>query len=397
MKFENVVQITQKSLAQAMGAEYMDQLGEISALDSAKLADVGREVTQPGTVEKFTNSLISLLGKFELLNNEYKKRLNSLYVDSFEWGGFIERTVLDLTKIIDDPMYNTVDGTDYSEIEHTFYGSRSVTKIFEEAKPIMSPISIQSEELREAFRSWDQLNMYLSGIRMQVRNTINFALNMYEHMIVSCGIAVSAASGGLNNARHLLTEAKAKGIVESDVTSEEALENADYLAYCCKQIYKTTKFMEEITTAFNDGTIPMFADEIGKILLTDFAASVKFDLLARTYNPNDLSIGDYDEVAFWQGTQETINSTVENFEYSTNSKIMLTADAATKLKIGSSAVTINNVIGIAFDKRAMGMCLRRSKVTSSYTACADFWNEFHHELLNYLLDSTFGMVAFIND
>ena len=160
MKFENVVEITQKSLAQAMGSEYMEQLGEIAAIGSAKLADIGREVTQPGTVEKFTNSLISLLGKFELLNNEYKKRLNSLYVDSFEWGGFIERTVLDLTKIIDDPMYNTVDGTDYSEIEHTFYGSRAVTKIFEEAKPIMSPISIQSEELREAFRSWDQLNMY---------------------------------------------------------------------------------------------------------------------------------------------------------------------------------------------------------------------------------------------
>ena len=234
MKFEDVVTVTQKALAQAMGAEYMEQLGDFAYLDNAKLADVGRAVSESGTVEKFTTSLVSLLGKFELMNNEYKKRISSLYVDSFEWGGFIERTVLDLTKIISDPMYNLVDGTDYSNIEHTFYGAHAVTKIFEEAKAIMSPISIQSESLIEAFRSWDTLNVYLSGIRMQVKNTINFALNMYEHMILSCGIAISTATTGLNNARHLLTEAKTKGIVDNDVTSEEALEIPDYLAYCMK-------------------------------------------------------------------------------------------------------------------------------------------------------------------
>lgn len=395
MKFEDVVSVTQKALAQAMGDTYMEQLGDFAYLDSAKLADVGRAVSDAGTVEKFTNSLVSLLGKFELMNNEYKKRISSLYVDSFEWGGFIERTVLDLTKIISDPMYNLVDGTDYSDIEHTFYGSHAVTKIFEEAKAIMSPISIQSEALIEAFRSWDALNVYLSGIRMQVKNTINFALNMYEHMILSCGIAISVASTGLNNARHLLTEAKAKGIVESDVTSAEALEIPDYLAYCMKEIYKTTKFMEEITTAFNDGTIPMFADEVGKVLLTDFISAVKFDLLAKTYNPSDLSIGDYDEIAFWQGTKD--NTLGKRFTYEYNSNIALTADASEKLSIGNEQVSFGNVIGVAYDKRAMGMCLRRNKVTSSYTACADFWNEFHHELLNYLIDSTYGIVAFVND
>lgn len=397
MRLEDVVSVTQKALAQAMGSEYMEQIGDFGVLDDAKLADVGRAVSDAGTVEKFTNSLVSLLGKFELMNNEYKKRISSLYVDSFEWGGFIERTVLDLTKIMSDPMYNLVDGTDYSDIEHTFYGTNAVTKIFEEAKPIMAPISIQSEALIEAFRSWDALNVYLSGIRTQVKNTINFALNMYEHMILSCGIAISVASTGLNNARHLLTEAKAKGIVENDVTSDEALEIPDYLAYCMKEIYKTTKFMEEITTAFNDGTIPMFADEVGKVFLTDFISAVKFDLLAKTYNPSDLSIGDYDEVAFWQGTKGNGADVNKRFDYTYNSGVALTGEAATKLGIGNDNVSFGNVIGVAYDKRAMGMCLRRNKVTSSYTACADFWNEFHHELLNYLIDSTYGIVAFVND
>ena len=38
-----------------------------------------------------------------------------------------------------------------------------------------------------------------------------------------------------------------------------------------------------------------------------------------------------------------------------------------------------------------------SKVTSSYTACADFWNMFDHHALNAWVDSNYNIVAFIID
>jgi hypothetical protein len=45
----------------------------------------------------------------------------------------------------------------------------------------------------------------------------------------------------------------------------------------------------------------------------------------------------------------------------------------------------------------MGICPFKQKVTSSYTAIADFWNQYHHTLVNYILDSNYPMVAFIVD
>lgn len=397
MKLENVVTLTQKAVAQVMGDTYMSQLGEFGALDSYKLADVGKDVTDAGTVEKFTNALISLLGKFEIENKEYRSRLNSIMVDSFEWGGFIERALIDWTKIVDDPMFNLTDGTDYSSIEHKFYQPKVYTKIFEEGKAIMAPISIQSEALREAFRSWDALNSYLSAIRMAVRSTLNLALDVYQHMLVSCGIALSSSTAGLNNAVHLITEAVADGILDqvegANPTAKQAMNNPAFLAYAMEKIANVNDNLYEASTAYNNGNTATFASEVGRILLSQFKNAVKFRLLANTYNPSELGIGEYDTVATWQSSYDGTS----HFDFDTVSSISISADPQNKLGIGTSAFEKDNIVAFLFDKRALGFCLRRSKVTSSYTSCADFWNEFHHELVNYLLDSNFGMVAFILD
>ena len=76
---------------------------------------------------------------------------------------------------------------------------------------------------------------------------------------------------------------------------------------------------------------------------------------------------------------------------------MISADPTNKLGIGTSEVTLTNAIGLLFDRMALGICPYRSKVTSNYTAIADFWNEYHHMLVNYILDSNYSMVAFFND
>ena len=59
--------------------------------------------------------------------------------------------------------------------------------------------------------------------------------------------------------------------------------------------------------------------------------------------------------------------------------------------------TINNIIGVVFDKRALGICAFREKMTTNYTASADFWNNFYKVKLNMAMDSDYGMVAFILD
>ena len=389
MKFTDVVDLTQKAVAQSLGTEYMTKTGNLSELDSYKLVDIGKDVLDSGSTDSYVKALLTQIGKLYIESREYTSELNSIYIDSFDWGGYLERVYFSPQDLIKDEMYNLVDKQSYDD--HVFYKPNSSAKIFEEAKTIMCPISLTEDAVKMAFSSWDEMNKFLSGIQQNVRNTIDLGLDAYAHMLVSCAIAVSDKA--LNNSIHFLTEAKAKGIVSPETTSEDALDNESYIVYCLRRIRNVENYMHRMTTAYNNGSVPMQAKVVNKILLSDFVSSAKFNVRANTYNLDEIGIGSYDELSAWQG----VTDGSKNFDYATNSKIMISADPTNKLGIGTESVTLNNVIGIAFDRMALGICPYRSKVTSNYTAIADFWNEYHHLLVNYILDSNYSMVAFFND
>ena len=124
MKRVDVLQLTRDAIAQTMGADYMPLIdpateqpipnGQLEALGSQKLVDIGRDVTTETTINSFSNNLIAVLGKHIIDAKLYTSKLPSIYVDSFDWGGFIERTRIGLGDIIADPMYNKVAGSSYA-------------------------------------------------------------------------------------------------------------------------------------------------------------------------------------------------------------------------------------------------------------------------------------------
>lgn len=405
MKFVDLLKTTQEAVAQTLGENYMNESGLLTATESFKIADVGEKILETeNTVEPFTKSLITVLAKTEMFDDEYNRKITSLWVDNFEWGGFVQRVYFGLADIIADPMYSLVNKQNYSELEHTFYQPDTNAKIFQEGKAIMVPISIVRDQLKEAFKSWSDLNSYVSRLRATVRKTLNLALYSYQKMLVSCAIAmsVSTEATALNNAIHLITEAKENGVIPNTVTTyNDIIALGDdihrrFLTFVAQRIATIRDNMRELTTAYNDGTIPTFADGNNNRLLlnSQFAKDIRFNARANTFNSNELAFGEYEEIPAWQAVAASEN---DPFKFNTVTSIDIDADATKKLGIGTNGLTKSGVIGIAFDRRAMGITLTREKITSTYTACADFWNEFTHLLTNYILDTTFSLVAFVLD
>ena len=389
MKKIDVVKITQEAVAQTMGTDYMSEKGGLKEIESFRLPDIGEDVLNSGTVDQYVKSILTQLGKMYVDSKAYAAELPSLFIDSFEWGGYLERVYFKPQDLIQDEMYNLVDGNTYED--HKFYQPKASAKIFEEVKNIMTPISIVADQIKEAFQGWDQMNAFLSGIQNNVNNTLTLASEAYAHMLIQCGIAV--AEKNTHHSVHLLTEAIANKVLATGATAVEALESPEFLRFALKRIAQVKKNMKRYTVAFNNGQIPTFTnDSDAKLaLLTDFTTAAGFTARANTFNANELNIGDYDEVACWQAFSDTSKA---NFDYSTNSTIKIAADSTNKLGIGTDAVTITDVIGVLYDTRAMGISLTKSKVTSNYTAIADFWNEYHHKQVNYILDPNFNIVTF---
>lgn len=394
MKFEDVLDVTKKALAQSMGGEYMEQLGDLAALDDAKLVDVGRGVLEGnGTTEKFTKALVSVIGKIEFDSREYKISTPSIVVNSMDWGGFVEDVQFDVSEnIMQDPMYNLVDGQSYAEAEHRFYQPKVAVKIFEEAKTFLIPVSVTREILREAFYSWDKLNSYISGIRNAINTTKTAILEAYSHMLLSAAAANSIA--GTQTAINLLAMAKSEGRVDAAMTPAAAIKDKDFLTFCTSKISLYRKYMERLLKgAFNNGNIPTFTPENDNnlVLLAEFAENIKTIVKANTFNEKYIGVGEYESVSAWQAFKDT---NVASFNFVTDSTISIAADSTEKLGIGDEAFTQSYVIGICFDKKALGICPYRVKTTQSYTAIGDFSNTFTHLLFNYKLNNSYNIVAF---
>lgn len=394
MKFVDVVTVVQNAVAQAMGSEYMAKVGDLANLDSYRLVELGKDVLDTGTVDTYTKSLLSQLGKMFIDSRKYEGEMPSIFIDSFEWGGYIERVGFDLAEIIADPKWNLTNNTDYSSHEHKFYQPAVRAKIFEEAKAIMTPISIVDDQLKESFNSWEQMNSFLSGVRTTVENTIRMGLLSMAHMLVQCAIAVSDKA--THTAVHLKTEAIAQGVagVKQADTVSKLFSNPDFLVFTAHRIAETMDNAKVYSEAFNDGSRPTFTDtDYARLMVNNgFIRALQFNVESKFFNPEKLSFGKYDKITSWQG----IKDSTSKFTPELTTKVAIAGDTNNKLGIGTEAYT-SNCIALFFDKYALGICPYKRKVTSQYTASADFWTEFHHTLVNMIIDSSFNLVAFLAD
>ena len=64
MKYETIVDLTKKVIAQTLGATYMEQEGKLAAIESGKLVDIGKDVSNMANgVDAYTKACIDVIGK----------------------------------------------------------------------------------------------------------------------------------------------------------------------------------------------------------------------------------------------------------------------------------------------------------------------------------------------
>lgn len=390
------------TIAQTMGTDYYPATGtdsnkNLSAVDTWKLIDVGKDVDEAGKKDVFTKTLMIQLGAYYFDNRVYDPQLPPVFRNVMEYGGYILKTRLGLYEVEDDPKWDLTNGKDYSADEHTPVLPKTYAKIFEELKALRVKYTMYNDTLMEAMKDWTMMDRFISQIEVAYQNTVNVMLEAVSMQLIASAIAISDKATG--TARHLLTEAKAAGIATAEMTAEDFLKNEECVKYALMEIKKTRSYMEKFTCAFNNKTTPCFTPKKDNVLLmlTAFSAQAS-NILASVYHDNKFDLGEFNEIPWWQATAKEVSGVEKFNDFDTNSTVMITADTNNKLGIGAKAYTGKYVIALMYDRLAIGIAERAgNKVTSSYTASADFWNMFDHHALNAWVDSNYNMVAFIID
>ena len=394
-----VQQVVRNAMAQAMGESYHPASaespnGDIAALDTWKLEDVGKDMLDMQKTDVFTKVLALQIAAYIMDNRLFVNNdLPPIYKTVFEYGGYLLKVRLGLYSVDDDPMWNLTDGKDYSSDEHTPVLPTTYAKVFDELKPLRVKWTVYNDTLAESMKNWDMMAAYVSSMEVTVQNTLALMMRVMTKQLLCGGIAISDKA--TKTARHLLTEAIALKYLEAGATAGDFWASDKCVDFFINEVILTDSYMREYTSAFNNKTAPTFSpDENRHIVLHAGAARRVANRMASLYHDNRMDIGDFYTVNWWQA----VKSEDTTADMKTTSTVMISADASNKLGIGTDAYTAKNVACLIYDDYALGMAERTAnKTTSSYTACADFWNMFVHVALNTWIDSSYNMVAFIID
>lgn len=384
--------ILKSAINQTLGDDYFTldgSDGTIKELDLAKIADIGKAVENVTFgVDKYTNACIDLISKIVIQNRKYTAKYGTLYIDSLEWGAFVEKVKFGLASIIDDPAWQIEDGMDFSTIEHSFYSPAVSTKIFGENKAYMVPLSRTYRQIMTSFHNDNELNKFYTGIETEITNTLEIAYQSFCEMITASAIAIT-----MKSTMHEVALLSAyNALNSSELTVPKALRNDDFLAYCCEVITNYEDELETLGTRYNNGNIPTFSNKENQrlFLLGRFEKAIKFNVKANTYHDDLIGVGQYETITKWQAFKNS-NGVID---FGTMSQIKIKADPNNKLGIGTSAMTLNNVVGFLHDREALGVTFIWDKTTSNYTASGDFNTFFSHRAQNGIVDSDMNMIAF---
>ena len=422
---KNVVNVTKAAISQLVDKGYMDiEDGNLTALDDHIIIDLGEKISakSDGSIDVntpadiFFKALLSQMGKIVVDTRSYVAELPKLYVDTVNWGLFSEYVEIDLSDVMTDEMWNSdgfinfsspagtdpvtlsgqAEGARIAAIEFGCYKPPVRVKMYKKVHGIMVALTTAREQFFTAFRGLDEYSSFLAGLFNSVENTLQVKAEIYAHMCVCMGIATAKAN---NNEINVLHEYNT--LTNGSLTAMNCWKDPCFTRYVAKRIADIKYNIRRYNAAYNNHEHLTYSAEPNVILLNQVANNIKFDVAANTYHDNLIGIGEFDTVASWQSVVSTTDTVPYNF--TTASTVSLTNDAAKEagINIGSKEKPVENaglitgVIGVVYDRMAMGITVDRRKTTSQYAASRDTTNYFYHSLVQYIVNNSYPIVTIV--
>lgn len=421
----NTLEVTKSAIAQLIGKGYLDADYKLDELNDTAIVELGEklELTEDGDFEVGSPADIvfkAFLGRLAKINidaREYVASLPKLFVDPINWGIMTENVMIGLSDVMIDEMWNpdgyvpwntsadpatpTVypgieEGKRIAAVEFGFYRPTITAKIYNKAKAIMVALTTMRDQLFTAFKGVDELNKFLAGLYNSVNNTIQLKAEIYAKMTVSTGVGRAIVNGNAIDLRQAYID-ETGNAAAATVPTDELLNTPDFQRFWMQTVAKTKEYIKDYTALFNNGENATFASEPNTILLTDAVYDAKFGVRANTYNEELLGIGEFDKINMWQAAVSATNTKKYNIENA--GRIVYSKQTAIDIGLLPSDTQETSyktpvIIGVTYDRLAMGITIDKKKVTTQYSASRDTVNSFYHALANYVVNDNYPIVAY---
>lgn len=379
--------------------------------DLTGIVDMGTAVFNQNTLDNYVKSLVNHIGKVIFVNRPYAGKVPSVLMDAWEFGSVLEKISADVPEAEENDSWDLKDKQTYSQ--DVFHKPTVTAKFFNSKVTFEVPVSITERQVKESFSNAAQLNGFISMIYAAVEKSMTIKadaliMRTINNMIAATVLADAEAFGATaagDMAGADLSKASTARCVNllklyndkyfpatpgspkptpnpNALTAAKAITDPDFIRFASYVMGTHADRLQSISTVFNVGGKERFTpkDMLHVVLLSDFAKAAQTYLYSDTFNRGDVLLPQAETVPFWQGSGK-------NYDFASTGHIKVKES-------GGKDVEITGVLGVMFDRDALGVCNLDRRVTTNYNAKAEFFNNYYKFDAGYFNDTNENFVVF---
>ena len=362
----------------------------VTPTDLSSFISVAQSTLQNG-YEPVLNAISQVISKTLIAVRPYDRKFKGLEVSNEQWGGIIRKISFGDKDPVVNPTFELVDGASVD--------------MFEVAKPNVletryvgsnvwsQTITIFRNQLDLAFTGPQEFANFMSGLMVHFNNLRTQYLEELARASLSNLIGAKNELGG-ENVIHLLTEYNtATGLSLTATTVRQPANFPAFTRWLYARVEEVSKLMTERSQLFqqviNGHKIMRHTPVVDQrvYISSDILAHMQAEVLADTYHDNYLSLAETESVNYWQAIKDPNKVEV--------TPVYIDADAKV---VTGTAQTVDNVIGVIFDRDAIGYNIYHDTIdTTPYNPRGEYYNLIANMRVQYQNDLTEKSVVLLLD
>lgn len=346
---------------------------DLTVVDEQGLISLGQTVlTTNGLADTWLNSLAQRIGKTIISFREYKSKYSDMVLDSMQWGNIVQKIKVSMPLATEDESYSLVNG---KSVDMYKVANPKVTQsFFTNETPYQFYVTVKRTQLEEAFTSEGAMNGFIGAIYGEVQNAIELSLEGLARNCINNFIAERFASGkSYFNLLKMYNDETNKAL-----TVNTCLHDKEFLAYCVSRINLISKYMENMTEIYNDGTQKRHTPKSLQHLrvLEDFESRLETVVQYQAFRDGYVKLNNYHTTSFWQ---------------SINKPDAINIKTASK----GTSLTRSGIMAVLYDRDALGLYKKDSwNSTTPFNSAGGYYNTYYHHKELYFNDLSENFVVF---
>lgn len=364
-------------------------LGETAVVqeDLTGLVELGDTISNAVGYDKYVGSLVNHIGRVIFVNRAYQGSAPSVLMDGWEFGSILEKVSADLPEATENESWELTDGASYDQ--NIFYQPKVSVKFFNKKATFEIPMSFTEKQVKQSFSNAEQMNAFLSmlynavdkamtvNIDMLIMRTINNFIGETIYDEYGSGSQTGSSGPRAVNLLYLYNQT-----VATPITAAAALYDKNFIRFAAYVLKLYAGRMGKISKLFNIGGKDRFTprEMLHIVLLDEFDAAASVYLQSDTFHDELVKLPQAETVPFWQGSGT-------GYAFSDTGTIDIK-------KSDGTAIKVTGVLGVMWDRDALGVCQRDRRVTTHYNAKAEFYNNWYKFDAEYFNDLNENFVVF---